>query len=155
MPWPFYSWARVPSTHCIGGWVDPRAGLDTMEKWKFLTLPGTWTRLLSHPACNQSLYRLCYPGSTSFGGTVMNDSSGGVGRGGFLPSVIFWSFGQINISLLHIYICFDTFPVCQQLSRFSVVYSSTSEELFYTLVICKQKLLIKSSKCTKSWKNKY
>jgi hypothetical protein len=28
-----------PSTHFIGGWVDPRAGLDYMEKWKFFTLP--------------------------------------------------------------------------------------------------------------------
>jgi hypothetical protein len=22
----------APVTHCIGGWVDPRAGLDDMEK---------------------------------------------------------------------------------------------------------------------------
>jgi hypothetical protein len=22
---------RAPGTHCIGGWVDPRAGLDKME----------------------------------------------------------------------------------------------------------------------------
>jgi hypothetical protein len=22
----------TPGTHCIGGWVDPRAGLDDMEK---------------------------------------------------------------------------------------------------------------------------
>jgi hypothetical protein len=27
-------------THCIGGWVDPRAGLDDVEKRIFLTLPG-------------------------------------------------------------------------------------------------------------------
>jgi hypothetical protein len=26
--------------HLIGGWVDPRAGLDDVEKRKFLTLPG-------------------------------------------------------------------------------------------------------------------
>jgi hypothetical protein len=31
---------RSPGTHFIEGWVDPRAGLDDMEKWKFLTLPG-------------------------------------------------------------------------------------------------------------------
>jgi hypothetical protein len=31
---------RAPSTHWIGGWVDPRAGLDDMEKRKFLILPG-------------------------------------------------------------------------------------------------------------------
>jgi hypothetical protein len=30
----------APGTLCIGGWVDPRAGLDDVEKVKFLTLPG-------------------------------------------------------------------------------------------------------------------
>jgi hypothetical protein len=32
--------ALPPGTHFIGGWVDPRDGLDDMEKWKMLTLPG-------------------------------------------------------------------------------------------------------------------
>jgi hypothetical protein len=27
-------------THWIGGGVDPKVGLDSREKWKFLTLPG-------------------------------------------------------------------------------------------------------------------
>jgi hypothetical protein len=27
---------RAPVTHCIGGWVGPRNGLDDMEKGKFL-----------------------------------------------------------------------------------------------------------------------
>jgi hypothetical protein len=31
---------RAPGTHFIGGWVDPRAGLDDMEKWTLFTLPG-------------------------------------------------------------------------------------------------------------------
>jgi hypothetical protein len=31
---------RAPGTHWIGGWVDSRAGLDDVEKRKFLTLPG-------------------------------------------------------------------------------------------------------------------
>jgi hypothetical protein len=31
---------RAPSTHWIGGWVDPRACLDGVEKRKFLALPG-------------------------------------------------------------------------------------------------------------------
>jgi hypothetical protein len=31
---------KSPGTHFIGGWVDPRVGLDYMEKWKFFTLPG-------------------------------------------------------------------------------------------------------------------
>jgi hypothetical protein len=29
-----------PGTHFIWGWVDPRASLDEMGKWKFFTLPG-------------------------------------------------------------------------------------------------------------------
>jgi hypothetical protein len=35
--------------------VDPRAGLDDMEKLKFLTLLGLKLRSLSHPACSQLL----------------------------------------------------------------------------------------------------
>jgi hypothetical protein len=31
---------RAPGTHWIGLWVDPRAGLDDVEKRKFFTLPG-------------------------------------------------------------------------------------------------------------------
>jgi hypothetical protein len=31
---------KSPGTHFIGGWVDPRADLDDMEKWKFFTLSG-------------------------------------------------------------------------------------------------------------------
>jgi hypothetical protein len=31
---------RAPGTCWIEGWVDPRAGLDYMEKSKFLILPG-------------------------------------------------------------------------------------------------------------------
>jgi hypothetical protein len=31
---------RAPCTHWIKGWVNPRTGLDNVEKKKFLTLPG-------------------------------------------------------------------------------------------------------------------
>jgi hypothetical protein len=55
---------RAPGIHSTGGWVGPRAGLDEMEKWKFLTLPGLELRPLGRPARNQSLYRLRYPGSS-------------------------------------------------------------------------------------------
>jgi hypothetical protein len=34
---------RVPGTRWIARWADPTAGLDDMEKWKFLTLPGLGT----------------------------------------------------------------------------------------------------------------
>jgi hypothetical protein len=50
-------------THWIEDWVDRRAGLDDMEKWKFLTLPGLGLRHLGRPAFSQFLYRLRYPGS--------------------------------------------------------------------------------------------
>jgi hypothetical protein len=52
---PLYPLGRAFGTHCTGGWVDPRAGLDDMEKWKFLTLP--W---LGRPDRSQSLYRLLF-----------------------------------------------------------------------------------------------
>jgi hypothetical protein len=34
-------WERAPSTHSIGGWVEPRVGLDDMDKWKFFSLPNS------------------------------------------------------------------------------------------------------------------
>jgi hypothetical protein len=43
--------------------VDPRAGLDDVEKRKFLPPPGLKLRPLGRPARSQSLYRLRYPGS--------------------------------------------------------------------------------------------
>jgi hypothetical protein len=52
-----------PRTHWIGGWVDPRAGLDNVEKRKFLTLLGLKLQPLGRPARSQSLYRLRYPSS--------------------------------------------------------------------------------------------
>jgi hypothetical protein len=42
--------------------VDPRAGLDDVEKRKFLTLAGLELRSPGRPARSQSLYRLRYPG---------------------------------------------------------------------------------------------
>jgi hypothetical protein len=38
MPQPVYPQEKIPGTHWIGGWVDPRTGLDNVEKRKFLTL---------------------------------------------------------------------------------------------------------------------
>jgi hypothetical protein len=43
--------------------VDPRVGLD-VEKRKLLTLLGLELRPLGRPSRSQSLYRLCYPGSS-------------------------------------------------------------------------------------------
>jgi hypothetical protein len=44
--------------------VDPSAGLDDVEKRKFLILPGLELRPLGRPARSQSLYRLRYPSSS-------------------------------------------------------------------------------------------
>jgi hypothetical protein len=52
---------KAPGTHWIGGWLDPRAGLDDVEKRKFLTLPKLELRPLGRAACRQSPYRLRYP----------------------------------------------------------------------------------------------
>jgi hypothetical protein len=45
-----------PGTHCIGGWVGQRAGLDGAQN---LALTGI--RSPERPAVSQSLYRLSYP----------------------------------------------------------------------------------------------
>jgi hypothetical protein len=42
-------------THWIGGWVGARGGLEVVEKWKFLILPGLELRPLGCPARSQSL----------------------------------------------------------------------------------------------------
>jgi hypothetical protein len=44
---------RAPGTHWIGGWVNPRPGLDDVEKRKFLSLPGLELRPLGRPARTQ------------------------------------------------------------------------------------------------------
>jgi hypothetical protein len=55
--------AFTPGTHCIGGWVDLRAGVDDVKKRKFLTLLGLVLRPVSRPARSHSLYGLRYPDS--------------------------------------------------------------------------------------------
>jgi hypothetical protein len=64
-PCRFTAEERAPSTHCIGGCVGPRAGLDDVENRKFLTLPGLELRPFGRLAHSQSLYRLRHPGSYS------------------------------------------------------------------------------------------
>jgi hypothetical protein len=63
-PQPLYPRERAPVTHWIGGWVDPRAGVDGFEKRKLLPPPGLELRPLGRPARSQLLYRLLYPGSS-------------------------------------------------------------------------------------------
>jgi hypothetical protein len=54
VPTVFYPRER-PGTHCTGGWVGPRAGLD-----RFLNLTPTGIRSPYPPARSQLLYRLSY-----------------------------------------------------------------------------------------------
>jgi hypothetical protein len=56
----FTAGERAPNTHWMGGWVDPRVGLDDVERITFLTLPGLELRTQVRPAPSQSLYRLHY-----------------------------------------------------------------------------------------------
>jgi hypothetical protein len=60
---------RDPDTHWIGGWVDPRACLDDVEKRKFFTLLGLELRPLGRSTHGQSLYRLRHCGSWCRGNT--------------------------------------------------------------------------------------
>jgi hypothetical protein len=54
---------RASGTHWIGGCGGHTAGLDDVEKRKFLNLPGLELRPLGRPARSQSLYQLRYPRS--------------------------------------------------------------------------------------------
>jgi hypothetical protein len=48
---------RTPGTHYTGGWVGPRAGLDTGARGKILSpLPGIEPRSPTRPARSQTLY---------------------------------------------------------------------------------------------------
>jgi hypothetical protein len=53
---------RTPGTHCTGGWVGPRAGLDTETRGKII-LPrsGIEPRSPSRLVRSQTLYWLSYP----------------------------------------------------------------------------------------------
>jgi hypothetical protein len=62
-PRPLYPPHRAPGTNWIEGWVGPRAGLDDVEKRKFLTLPGLELRPFRRPVRSQLQDRLHYPGS--------------------------------------------------------------------------------------------
>jgi hypothetical protein len=73
------SWRWVVSfmVGWIRGWVDHRAGLDEMEKWKFLTLRGLEIQPLGRRTYSRSLYRLHYPGSyLFFWGTLSHERTG-------------------------------------------------------------------------------
>jgi hypothetical protein len=61
-----------PGTHWIAGWMDPRAGLDDVEKRKFLPLQELQLRPLGRPA--RRLYRLRCPSCFSLNSGLRNCS---------------------------------------------------------------------------------
>jgi hypothetical protein len=54
---------KLPGTQSTGGWVGHRAGLDDLEKRKFLPLQRLELQTLGRPAYSQSLDWLWYPSS--------------------------------------------------------------------------------------------
>jgi hypothetical protein len=56
----FHPEERTPRTHWIGGWVDPRPGLDTEARGKTFASAGGSP---GHPVRSQTLHCLSYPGS--------------------------------------------------------------------------------------------
>ena len=54
---PIYPQER-PGTHCVEGWVGPGGRSGQVRKIS----PHTGIRRTDHPARNESLYRLSYPG---------------------------------------------------------------------------------------------
>jgi hypothetical protein len=58
-------WKGPSGTHCTGGWVGPRAGLDTEVRGKILSpLPGIEPRSFGRSVRSQTLYWLSYPAQT-------------------------------------------------------------------------------------------
>jgi hypothetical protein len=53
-PCGFIPGERLLGTHWIGGWVNPRSGLDDVEKRKFFTQLGHELRTVSRLARSQS-----------------------------------------------------------------------------------------------------
>jgi hypothetical protein len=49
---------RAPDTHCIGGWMGSKTGLDDVERRKFFAFPGHELQPFGRPARSQLLYRL-------------------------------------------------------------------------------------------------
>jgi hypothetical protein len=56
-PLPLYLQGKSPTYPLNRGLGSPTVGVDNMEGWKFLALPGPELRTLGHPAHSQSLYR--------------------------------------------------------------------------------------------------
>jgi hypothetical protein len=74
-----YPRERAPGTHWVGGWVNPRAGLDDVEERRFLPLPGLEIRPLSRPARSQSLISTTLPRLLRMRGFMTNNKGFWIG----------------------------------------------------------------------------
>jgi hypothetical protein len=61
-----------PRYPLVGGRVGPRAGLDDMEKWKFLTLLRLELRIVGRPVDGQSQRKLRYRRSSTESSIMTN-----------------------------------------------------------------------------------
>ena len=94
-------------THCTGGWVGLRAGLD----WCGKSRP-TGIRSLDRPARRQSLYRLHYPAHSSYSNTRKENNRL------FAPEPIFlFSVTTLTTTLLT-QLCYSTASLSHPLSLF-------------------------------------
>jgi len=59
MPRPLFTLREKTGTHCTGGWVDPRTGLDGAENFASTPTP-SGIQFPDCPSRSQSLYRLSY-----------------------------------------------------------------------------------------------
>ena len=50
-PQQLYSLGEVPGTHCIGGWVGSRTGLEVLEKRKSLAICHNWNEIIITSKC--------------------------------------------------------------------------------------------------------
>jgi hypothetical protein len=60
MTQPLYPREKPPGTHWIEDWVDTRVGVNDMEKWKFLTLPGLELQPVGREALPSRYVRIMY-----------------------------------------------------------------------------------------------
>jgi hypothetical protein len=91
---------RTPGTHCTGGWVGPRAGLDTEVRGKILCPCRGSNR--DRPARSQTLYCLSYPVSPFLFTTHFNIIIRSTARSSNCSSSFILTFYEHCSSFLHV-----------------------------------------------------
>jgi hypothetical protein len=56
---PLYTQGTAPGTHCVGDWVDLRAGLDVLDKRRSLSPVGNRTKILQSSSPFILTYTIC------------------------------------------------------------------------------------------------